>query len=62
MNTKELDEKFVAPTYSRFNVELTSGKGSLHFMMKTAKEYIDFGSGIGVTAFGIADEEWKRLL
>ncbi len=61
MNTKELDEKFVAPTYGRFNVELTKGKGSTLYD-ENGKEYIDFGSGIGVTAFGIADEEWKRAV
>ena len=26
------------------------------------KEYIDFGSGIGVTAFGIVDDEWKKAV
>lgn len=61
MNTKELDEKFVAHTYGRFNVELTKGKGSTLYD-ENGKEYIDFGSGIGVTAFGIADEEWKRAV
>lgn len=61
MNTKELDEKFVAPTYGRFNVELTKGKGSTLYD-ENGKEYIDFGSGIGVTAFGIADEEWKKAV
>lgn len=61
MNTKELDEKFVAPTYGRFNVELTKGKGSTLYD-ENGKEYIDFGSGIGVTAFGIADKEWKKAV
>ncbi len=61
MNTKELDEKFVAPTYGRFNVALTKGKGSTLYD-ENGKEYIDFGSGIGVTAFGIADEEWKKAV
>ncbi len=61
MNTKELDEKFVAPTYGRFNVELTKGKGSTLYD-ENGKKYIDFGSGIGVTAFGIADEEWKKAV
>ena len=41
MNTKELDEKFVAPTgTSRFNVELTKAKSLLHFMMKAAKNIL----------------------
>ena len=47
----------MAGTYGRFPVELVSGKGSV--LTDTAgKTYIDMGSGIGVTAFGIADQEW----
>ncbi|MEI3100538.1 MAG: aminotransferase class III-fold pyridoxal phosphate-dependent enzyme [Oscillospiraceae bacterium] len=42
-------------------MELVSGKGSLVYDEK-GKEYIDMGSGIGVTAFGIADEEWKQAV
>ena len=45
-----MDKSFVAPTYGRFAVELVSGKGS--------KNYIDMTSGIGVTAFGTADDAW----
>ena len=26
------------------------------------KRYIDMGSGIGVTAFGIADDEWQKAV
>ncbi len=57
MNTFELDQAYVAPTYKRFPVEIVSGKGSL---VKDAngKTYIDMGSGIAVTSFGIADDEW----
>ena len=55
---KTIDKEYIANTYARFPVELVSGKGSLVYD-ETGKEYIDMGSGIGVTAFGIADEEWK---
>ena len=57
MNTFELDQAYVAPIYKRFPVEIVSGKGSL---VKDAngKTYIDMGSGIAVTSFGIADDEW----
>lgn len=58
---KEMDAKYVANTYARFPVELVSGRGSLLYD-EGGKEYIDMGSGIGVTAFGIADEEWKRAV
>ncbi len=52
-----LDKQFVAPTYGRFPVELTEGKGSTIYDT-AGKAYIDMTSGIGVTAFGIADEKW----
>ena len=52
-----LDKSFVAPTYGRFAVELVSGKGSI-LVDSDGKEYIDMTSGIGVTAFGTADEAW----
>ena len=58
MSITELDKAYVAGTYKRFPVELTSGKGSLVFDTN-GKRYIDLGSGIGVTAFGIADDIWK---
>ena len=56
-NLKEKDSSFVAGTYRRFPVEILSGKGS-YVYDETGKRYIDMGSGIGVTSFGIADEGW----
>ena len=61
MNTKELDKAFVAGTYKRFPVEIVSGKGS-EVYDPDGKKYIDMGSGIGVTAFGIADEKWQKAV
>ncbi len=55
------DEKYVANTYKRFPVAIVSGKGSV-LKDETGKEYIDMGSGIGVTAFGISDDEWKAAI
>ena len=57
MNLQELDREYIAGTYARFPVTLVSGKGSI-VKDDTGKEYIDFGCGIAVTAFGIADDEW----
>ena len=57
MSIIALDKEFVAGTYGRFPLELQSGKGCL-FYDAEGKEYIDMGTGIGVTAFGTADEEW----
>ncbi len=53
----ELDRTYIAGTYKRFPVEIVSGKGSL-VRDGDGKEYIDMGSGIAVTSFGIADDEW----
>ena len=55
------DKQYVANTYNRFPIELVSGKGSRVYD-KDGKEYIDMGSGIGVTAFGIADNEWASAV
>ena len=52
-----LDQEYVAGTYGRFPVELVSGKGSV-LTASDGKRYIDMGSGIGVTSFGIADDQW----
>ena len=58
---KTIDREYIANTYARFPVELVSGKGSLVYDAE-GREYIDMGSGIGVTAFGIADDEWKAAV
>ncbi|MBE5743739.1 MAG: aspartate aminotransferase family protein [Clostridiales bacterium] len=55
------DSLFVASTYARFPVALVSGKGATYYS-DTNKEYIDMGSGIGVTAFGACDDEWKTAV
>lgn len=61
MNTKELDNEYVAHAYSRFDLALVKGKGST-VSDENGKQYIDFGSGIGVTAFGFCDNEWKMAV
>lgn len=55
------DKQYVANTYNRFPIELVNGKGSKVYD-KDGKEYIDMGSGIGVTAFGIADDKWATAV
>ncbi len=57
MNTYEIDKKYVANTYNRFPVNIVSGKGSLCYD-ENGKRYIDLGTGIGVTAFGMCDDVW----
>ncbi|MBQ4557328.1 MAG: aspartate aminotransferase family protein [Clostridia bacterium] len=58
---KSRDKEFVADTYARFDVAITSGMGSELFD-ETGKRYIDMGSGIGVTSFGTADVEWVKAV
>ena len=58
---KKIDNEYVANTYARFPVLLTHGKGSL-VCDEAGKEYIDMGSGIAVTAFGIADDVWQNAV
>ncbi len=57
MSIRELDRQYVAGTYNRFPLEIVSGQGSL-VRDEAGKEYIDLGSGIAVTSFGIADPVW----
>ncbi len=61
MSIKELDKKYVANTYARFDIELVSGKGSKLYD-DTGKEYIDMGTGIGVSVFGVGDEGWVNAV
>ena len=61
MSIIEKDKQFVANTYNRFPIEIASGMGS-EVYSKDDKRYIDMGSGIGVTAFGIADIEWQMAV
>ncbi|MBQ7542866.1 MAG: acetylornithine/succinylornithine family transaminase [Clostridia bacterium] len=61
MSIRELDSAFVAGTYNRFPVEIVRGKGSVVEDVD-GKTYIDMGSGIGVTSFGIADDTWRQAV
>lgn len=61
MSLQSTDKKYIANTYNRFPVSIVSGKGSV-VVDENGKEYIDLGSGIGVTSFGIADEIWQKAI
>ena len=58
---QQLDKEYVAGTYARFPVSIVSGKGSV-LTDENGKNYIDLGSGIGVTAFGISDDIWVKAV
>ena len=55
MNTKELDNKYVLPTYGQRDIEFVSGKNA-SLVDSDGKKYIDFTSGIGVVSVGHANE------
>lgn len=61
MNIKETTEKYIVPSYNRFDLAIVDGKGSLVYD-DNGKEYIDLGSGIAVNAFGTADKEWNDAI
>ena len=56
-----LDKQYVAGTYGRFPIEIVSGKGSIYYGAD-GREYIDMGSGIGVTCFGLCDDVWVEAV
>ena len=61
MSITSLDKQYVASTYNRFPVEIVRGKGC-ECWDANGKRYIDMGTGIGVTAFGYADEQWQAAV
>ena len=61
MNIKELDKKYIAHTYRRFDLQIVGGKGAKCFD-ETGKAYIDMTSGIGVNAFGYCDDLWQEAI
>ena len=57
MTLIERDEAYIAPTYARFPIAIVKGKGSTVYD-EEGKAYTDLSTGIGVSAFGIADDAW----
>ena len=49
--TKELFDHYVIPTYGRFNLQLSQGKGTWVWS-ETGQKFLDFGAGIAVTSLG----------
>ncbi len=60
-NIFEIDSQFVANTYGRFPICIKSGMGS-EVYDESGKRYIDMGTGIGVSAFGVCDSEWSAAV
>jgi len=64
INTQEIIQKeqdYVLPTYPRLPFVLTEGKGGYLFDSE-GNQYLDFGSGIAVTALGHGDEEVVKAI
>lgn len=57
MNTIEKFDKHVMQSYGRYPLVMQSGNGR-KCTDENGKEYIDFGSGIGVNSLGFCDEKW----
>ena len=58
MDIKQIDNTYVAGTYSRFPLEIAKGEGCIAYD-ENGKSYIDLGSGIAANAFGYADKIWS---
>ncbi|MDR3552753.1 MAG: acetylornithine/succinylornithine family transaminase [Clostridia bacterium] len=58
---KELESRYLMPTYARSDVAVVSGSGAT-FTDADGCRYIDFGSGIGVNCLGSADKEWAQAV
>jgi acetylornithine/N-succinyldiaminopimelate aminotransferase len=51
--TRELYDRYVIPTYARFDLQLARGRGT-EVWDEAGKRYLDFGAGIAVTSIGHA--------
>ncbi len=58
---KQNDAQYIAHTYGRFPVVLEKGKNATAWDSE-GKSYIDFTSGIGVNAFGWANDGWVEAV
>ncbi len=61
MTIKELDNKYILPTYTRADVEFVSGKNA-KLIDANGKDYIDFTSGIAVVSVGHGNERLTNAL
>ena len=61
MQTRQVDQTYVAGTYGRFDAAMASGSGA-SYQDEEGKTYIDFGTGICVTLFGACDPEWVKAV
>ena len=58
---KQDAKTYLAPTATRFDVCIERGSGAVCTDFE-GKEYLDFGSGIGVNSLGWCDEQWAEAV
>ncbi|MDY5274009.1 MAG: acetylornithine transaminase [Arcanobacterium sp.] len=59
--TRKLTNQYISHTYSRFELEIVRGQGSIAFGAD-GREYIDMGSGIATNTFGFCDPLWQQAV
>jgi acetylornithine/N-succinyldiaminopimelate aminotransferase len=60
-STRELYDRYVIPTYGRFDLKLARGRGS-EVRDEDGKRYLDFGAGIAVTSIGHCHPRVVRIM
>jgi acetylornithine/succinyldiaminopimelate/putrescine aminotransferase len=60
-STRELYDRYVIPTYGRFDLKLARGRGS-EVWDEDGKRYLDFGAGIAVTSIGHCHPRVVRVM
>jgi len=58
---KDLTHQYIMSTYGRFPVALDHGRGATLYDPE-GREYIDFTSGIGVSALGYGNQPWAEAV
>lgn len=61
MTTIERFNEHVMPSYGRYELVLDKGENRTA-VDENGREYIDFGSGIGVNSLGYCDEKWVKAV
>ena len=59
--TRELYDRYVIPTYGRFDLRLARGQGT-QVWDEDGKRYLDFGAGIAVTSIGHAHPRVVKVM
>jgi acetylornithine aminotransferase/acetylornithine/N-succinyldiaminopimelate aminotransferase len=61
LTTRELYDRYVIPTYARFDLRFARGRGC-EVWDEDGKRYLDFGAGIAVTSIGHAHPQMVRVM